>query len=91
MTATTTAGQLRRRLLAEIGGDDVGGQMLPARRVAQLAAEFGAVHHRHLQVGQHQIDRLMLQDIECQLTVGRADHLGPSWVSCMLINTRFTS
>ena len=52
--------------------------MLPAFIGVQLPAELGAVHHRHLQIRQHQIHRLRLQDLQCQTAIGRAQYPGPS-------------
>ncbi|MNJ30395.1 hypothetical protein D3C76_892630 [compost metagenome] len=76
MALATTIGQTLRRLLAEIGGDHIDGQLLPARRSPQLPAQLGTVHHRHLQVGQHQIHRFRLQDVQRQTAIGGAQYPG---------------
>ena len=61
MSSTTAAGQSLRRLLAEIGGDNVGRQMVPARRIPQLLAQLGTIHHWHLHIHDHRINRLHAQ------------------------------
>src|SRR5690348_3942012 len=57
--------------LRAIGRDDDAQQILPAVTLRHLAQQLHAVHHRHVQIGEHRLDAAGLENLQRLEAVGR--------------------